>query len=690
VGTATYTWSGPGISGSAGPYTSSTYTVTPASGATAGVYSVVVTYSVSTGCTTATNATALVTPTGQQWTGSASTAWSNFSNWACGSVPTATENVTIPPTTNAPTLDVTGYTNNLTINSTAVLTLGTGNQLNVAGNIVNNATVNGSGVIYLNGTSPQVLSGNGTVSNLTLANSSGATINASTDTVGITGTLLLNSGTLTTGGSQGTLMLVSNSSGSASIGQITGGAITGNVVVQQYMPGGRRAYRFVAHPFSSFIALSQIQQYIDITGVGGATNGFTTTTSEAPSAFWYNTSIGNSSLGTDPGWTAFTSTSATLSANQFNQYEGIRLFFRGAKGEGLTGASYTVDPVTYRMIGTVNTGTQSITMVKGTGANEDYNLIGNPYPSPVDVGTAIHNAGALVTGGYFYVWDPYISTSGQFVTRSIATPYNMGANESFEVRTAANGNVLTFTESNKVSADSAILMRTASADNLDLNIYDNTYHLWDMLIFKFDDAATDNEDARYDGAKPPSPASLNFYSWSADNVKLAADVRPFTSGKVIPLGITSSYAQEFIMKADNVSLQANEQLYLHDKYLQTYTQLQQGTEYKFSITKDPASQGDKRFELSLNPSVAAQSNDLDVQMVPNPASSDVTISYTAKAKSQTTVRVMNAEGITVLTQDLGIQQAGSVQIALDKLASGVYLVEFTSGTDKVVHRLVKE
>jgi len=215
--------------------------------------------------------------------------------------------------------------------------------------------------------------------------------------------------------------------------------------------------------------------------------------------------------------------------------------------------------------------------------------------------------------------------------------------------------------------------------------------MWDMLIFKFNDAATDNEDARYDGAKPPSPSPLNFYSWSADKVKLAADVRPFAAGKVIPLGITSSYAQEFIMKADNLSLSSGEQLYLHDKYLQSYTLLQQGTEYKFSITKDPASQGDARFELSLNPSDAlTQGGGLNVQMAPNPASDNVTISYSASAKLPTSVRVMDMEGVTILTQDLGIQQSGSTEISLEKFASGVYLVEFTSGSDKVVHRLVKE
>ena len=690
-GTAAYTWSGPGISGTAGPFASSVYTVTPAAGVTAGVYSVAVTYSVA-GCNTASNTTATVTPTGQQWAGGTSTSWNDPTNWACGIIPTATQDVVIPASTpNAPTLDVsTGYTKKLTITG-ATLTLGSGNQLDIVGNLVNNGTVTGSGVIYLNGGSAQVLSGNGNVSNMTLANSAGATINSTSDTVGITGTLLLNSGTLTTNGN---LMLVSNSGGSGSIGQITGGSISGNVIMQQYVPGGRRAYRFIAHPFNASIPLSQIQNYIDITGTGGSANGFTTTTSNAASAYWYNTSVGNSALGNDPGWTAYTSTNGSGS-NAFNKNEGIRLYFRGAKGTGLDGSSYVVAPVTYRTWGAVNTGAQSITLVKGTGANEDYNTIGNPYPAITDIGSVINTAstGGLLTGAAFYIWNPYLGTSGQFVTETIGGSYYLGANESFQVRTATNLNTLSFAESNKGTAVTDALMRTASNDYLTLYIYDNSYHPWDLLHINFNDAATDNEDSRYDGAKAPSPASLNFYSLSADNSQLSLDSRPFNDGKVIPLGIKSSYLQDFIIKAQNVAVPDNGQVYLHDKYLQTYTQLLQGTEYKFTITKDAASQGDNRFELSMKKAgaaIAQAADGLDVQMVPNPATSVVTISYNAAAKAQTTVRVMNVEGITVLTQDLGLQQSGSTQIALDRLASGVYMVEFTSGTQKVVHRLVKE
>ena len=690
AGTATYTWSGPGITGTTSTGAVSTYSLVPGIGAT-GTYTVSVSYTGS-GCTAATASSGTVTATAQRWTGSSSSDWNTAANWTCLTVPVTTDNVTIPVTTTQPILlsSATGNVNNLTVASAASVFLNSSSQLNVAGNFSNNGTVSGTGVIYLNGTSAQALSGNGIVNNMTLSNSAGATIGTSGDTVGINGTLLLNAGTLTT---NGRLMLESNSGGNGRIGTITGGAITGNVVIQQYVPGSRRAYRFIAHPYSAAIPLSQIENYVDITGLGGSGNGFTTTTSNSPSAYWYNTAVGNSSAGNDPGWVSFTSTNG-ISGNAFNKNEGVRLFFRGAKGEGLTGASYTVDPVTYRTWGAVNTGAQTITLVKGSGANEDYNLVGNPYPSVTDIGTVINTAliGGLVTGGAFYVWDPYFGTSGQFVTETIGSAYYLGANESFEIRASANGNLLSFTESNKSTSVTDALMRSDSDDYLTLYIYDESYHPWDMLHIKFDDAATDNEDVKYDGAKPPSPATLNFYSLSADNTKLALDVRPFSNGNVVPLGITSSYAQAFIIKAQHLAVPDGANVYLHDKYLQTTTLLQQGAEYKFSITGDSASQGNKRFELRMDNAgaIAEQRAGLDLQLVPNPAANEVAVSYTNANKVMATVRIINAAGAVILTQDLGTQQKGSAVIALDGLASGVYMVELTSGADKKTVKLIKE
>ena len=714
-GTASYNWSGPGITGTASTGSTSVYTVVPVG---SGAYTVTVGFS-DAGCGIDTMVSATVTPTSQSWAGTTSGDWNTASNWTCGTVPTVTDSVVIPNgTPNAPVVasSAVGYANYMNINSGAVVTIGSSASLNVYGNLVNNGLTQGSGTLALVGTSTQTLSGNGTVTNMELDNAAGANINTSSDTVLVNGTLTLASGTLSTNNT-----LVLNMSDNFSLvtvnGQIgpiaSGAGVSGNVIIQQYVEGGRRAYRFWGTPFSDSIALSQLETRMDITGAFGSVRGFTSTSSNAASAFWYHTTNSNSSVtggAGDPGWKAFTwatdsmsgTTQVSADSNMVHRFEGFRLFFRGAKGEGLTGSTtYTIDPITVRQWGPVNQGTIDVKLQKGsltssTGAFlQDYNQKSNPYPSPVDIGSVVYNA--YTTGqlaqSTVWVWNPYAATAGGFVSVDETTlnPYVIAANTSYQVRAANNGSALVFTEYNKASTPSIELLKETS-DVISLNVYDMDNHFWDGLKVKFNAGAKDVEEGRGDAGKPVNP-DMNFYSWSSDHHPLSIDSRPFEEGKVIPLGLTSNYNQQFVIRADNFSVPSGGVVYLHDKYLGKYTLLDQGVEYRFEVTKDAASQGDNRFELGLAPAdapVAGGQGSLKVLMVPNPASSGVTVTFNAPESAKTSVRILTVEGVCVATQDLGIQQNGSITLPLDNLASGVYMVEFTSGDKKVVQRLVKE
>jgi len=156
------------------------------------------------------------------------------------------------------------------------------------------------------------------------------------------------------------------------------------------------------------------------------------------------------------------------------------------------------------------------------------------------------------------------------------------------------------------------------------------------------------------------------------------------------LGINSNYNQEFIIKTEALSVPTGGRVFLHDKLLNQYVMLQQGTEYKFNVTKDAATQGDKRFELTMEPGVDATSNGLQVTMTPNPASNEVSISYTSGNAEHVTVKVSDLTGMNVFTKDMGVQQNGKVIVPITNLAAGIYMVELTSGSQKVVQRLIKE
>ena len=83
-------------------------------------------------------------------------------------------------------------------------------------------------------------------------------------------------------------------------------------------------------------------------------------------------------------------------------------------------------------------------------------------------------------------------------------------------------------------------------------------------------------------------------------------------------------------------------------------------------------------------------NGLGLQLLPNPATDEVTINYYTPAAAKASVRIDNVMGQTLMTRDLGTTQAGSEAITISNLPAGVYMVTLTSGNDKMVKRLVKE
>ena len=85
------------------------------------------------------------------WTGATSNAWATATNWNYGTVPSATDNVIIPSTTNKPTISVAGaVAGKITIQNGGILTLTSPGTLTAAGGI----TVNAGG--YLVGNSSNI------------------------------------------------------------------------------------------------------------------------------------------------------------------------------------------------------------------------------------------------------------------------------------------------------------------------------------------------------------------------------------------------------------------------------------------------------------------------------------------------------------------------------------------------------
>ena len=486
-GTVTYNWSGPGISGTPSGSDNS-YTVSPTS---SGVYTVEVDYS-GVGCTSQIMTTAAINAYNYPvWTGALSTDWNTSGNWLCGVVPGATDSVLIlSGTTYGAMINASagiGYAGTLMLNQGANITIPGSADLTITGDLVNNGTINGSGTLALIGSSSETISGTGVVNNITLNNSLGAAMGTNAtipgDTMTVLGQMNIISGSFNTN-NRLVLYATTDSVTVPAFGRISalpvGSTVSGKVIMQQYMTLPHRAYLFWGHPFTDSTDLAQLENYIDVTGPYGSARGFTMTVSNSPSAYWYDTRHSNSSItggSGDPGWMPFnwcvdtfvqtTGQYSGADTNLIHPFEGIRFYFRGNKGEGIDGTTPVPLPTVVRQWGQVNQGDVTVPLVKGTqNAYEDYNMISNPYPSPVDIAQVIFRDSASTNTHFFYVWSGPAAAAGAFHTfnSSVTQHYILGENECFQVRAANTSSQLVFHESDKAVRLTEVLLKAGPGE----------------------------------------------------------------------------------------------------------------------------------------------------------------------------------------------------------------------------------
>jgi len=449
---ATYAWTGPG-SPSFTP-SAAVQSPTVASPVTTGEY--YITATTSAGCNTI-DSIAIIGGTNYMWTGKAGTSnWSTGTNWACGSAPGTTDNVTVPnvtPTYLQPVLTGNVTINNIVDSPSATIGLG-GFTLTINGALTSTGTISGS--------STSGLTFGSTASSATLymtsaANTLGAlTLGDSTTThhtitlgnalnIASTGTLTVGSTTGAALATGGFLTLISDNSGSARVAAVpvngsgvSLSTISGSVAVQSYMHStnssvstARRAWRLITVPVTNKTMGTATTLYTSWQNSGTFVSGVGTMIT-APTSVASPTTNGLD-LGINGNYSAYTWSIATQALvhvlnTKTQTIAGINgsadntpffIFVRGDR---------TPNTVNFPWLATINNTTLSGTGVLQLGdqtfssgsmaTNGGLYLVGNPYASSVDFSmlggdTAGFSTSYLGTNtvNRFYVWNANLTGS---------------------------------------------------------------------------------------------------------------------------------------------------------------------------------------------------------------------------------------------------------------------------------------
>jgi hypothetical protein len=297
----------------------------------------------------------------------------------------------------------------------------------------------------------------------------------------------------------GNLILNATASLKARIAEITGGgSISGNITAQVFAPGGTTDWAVLGAGGVSGMTMNDWYDDFPMTIEGSATG--------PTSASGYFESVQGWDEGDAYGYDSTMTISTALTP-------GVGFWVFLGTSLGTTGA------ITMDLTGPAVTGNVNIPLTNS--AQSGFNLIANPYPSPISW-AKLRNGNASVSNAiYIYNADLGITTS---YVNGVSTPASSSANDDipmgqgFYVECSGNTN-LTAQESNKVSNNTSAdpLLRSTNASNINasvgsvirLNIDGGGYH--DDAAIRFHGSATNNYDMELDAKKLyDSPGYLGY------------------------------------------------------------------------------------------------------------------------------------------------------------------------------------
>ncbi len=568
-------------------------------------------------------------------------------------------------------------------NSGGAFTAG-GGSVNFKSDYTNSGTFTaGTGTVYFNGTVVQSLKDNSTTgTQFNKVNFNGnalanAKIMSGTGSFAVSPTgLLTMANATTTLDAGGVLTLRSTSSGSAAVDIITSpSVIKGLVNVERFLNGGgtlaNRGYRLLSSPVNQtgyatsasntygLFYLNTTHTYAGITslgaytaGPGGGGNGFSTSNNNATIYLYDETQVyngGSFTLGNHVpvnaiagNLTASTETVGAAAGTTIPVGNGFLMYFVGATGR--VNATTTILPTDatltangYTNQGTFNvklwTGPSTLSYTTGTSVAHPYpglNLVGNPYPSTIDLNLVLSQNSTQINS--IYVLSARNSPNQAYIayTANGASAPNQNyavSGEGFFVTAKGTGNTLTFKESQKIPTSqltgSALIMSApgdpaktlsdklpalAAAEpqgNALTGLYmkierDSLTYNYCGIYFRKDWLPTFAEDDAKDLNATTGPVVIS--GLTSDHIRASVNHMPdYAKGVNVKLYANARTDGLYKLKIEDIrNIDTLYDIYLIDHYKKDSLNIRRYGTYSFNISKaDTSSYGGTRFELSV-------------------------------------------------------------------------------------------
>ncbi|MGF1556814.1 T9SS type A sorting domain-containing protein [Paucihalobacter sp.] len=375
----------------------------------------------------------------------------------------------------------------------------------------------------------------------------------------------------------------------------------------------------------------------------------------------------------------------------------------------------------YSFDGPFNNGTINVPIhYNGDNGDNDWNFIGNPYPSAIKA-DSFFNANSGMIGGAIYFWShgtpPSSSYNGNETLNFTSDDYaiiNAGSGEiaggshvipkrfipsgqGFFVQGLANGNAVFNNAMRMVdfSSNNQFFRQNATPDNkFWLNLSTESGLFNQVLVAYVDGATNGNDGQHYDAPRNLSTttAAIIYTGIESDfTTKLAIQGKAKNSlntNEIIPLGFYTSISESVQYRFSIAQIQGlffeTEQIYIKDYLLNNLHNLSE-SDYEF---ESATGEFNNRFEIVFNPqtlSIEATENDKQL-VISQPDSNQLSIE-TLNGAYITKLQIIDQLGRLVNSQT---PQKESVNIDTQHMATGIYItyIELNNGY-KVSKKILK-
>jgi len=380
--------------------------------------------------------------------------------------------------------------------------------------------------------------------------------------------------------SSGNMVLLSDSLSTGLVAGTSTGQITGEVNMQRYLPSGF-GYKYLSSPFQD-ATVGELGDDINLL-------------SSSTAVYKYDENK------TSSGWVNY-----KVTTNPFVPVSGYAV-----------NVGNNLSPVTIDLKGKVNTGNISVSLYNHNHTyTRGFNLVGNPYPSPIDwdaptgwtrtnIDNAVYYFNTSSSDQYSGTYSTYMegissdgiasniipSMQGFFVHVSDGA-YPVAGTLAFTNEVRVTDKTQSFSKSGAKASPQLVRIVAGYTDN------SATY---DPFVIYYDEKATFSFDNQLDALKlfNTDAAVTNFYVFSDDGNRLSINALPDVkdSGCVLRLGLKTSRSGEVEFKIKDISgIYLEQTISITDVITGTTVNLSGGQSYKLTL---PSGDYQNRFFLNM-------------------------------------------------------------------------------------------